>query len=235
SVTVTIEDTTAPVIEEYASDITVELGYTGQSFSWNVTDSYGGNYIIERDILGVVEGPSPWVSGNGITYSIPDGLEVGEYLFMLNASDIFGNNITHVVTLTVDPDTTDPVISSNPADIIVEEGYSGQTLSWTTTDLFPGTYTIELSGTGTVVDHTAWTSGDTITYSVPNGLSAGTYTYTITFYDEYGNSVLDSVVFTVEEPPTPTIPGFGVPVILFITALTILTMILVLKKKTKIT
>ncbi|TFG19314.1 MAG: hypothetical protein EU530_06645 [Promethearchaeota archaeon] len=235
SVTVTVEDTTAPVIEEYATDLTVELGYTDQSFSWNVTDSYAGTYTIERDILGVVEGPSPWVSGSGINYAIPDGLEIGEYLYMLNASDMFGNNITHVVTFTVDPDTTDPVITSIPDDIIIGEGYSGQTLSWTTTDLFPATYIIELDGTGIVVSHTAWTSGGTVSYNIPNGLSAGTYTYTITFYDAHGNSALDSVVFTVTEPPKPSIPGFGVPVILFITACTILTMILVLKRKTKIT
>ena len=133
----------------------MELGYTGQSFSWDVTDSYAGTFIIERDIVGVVEGPTPWVSGSGITYAIPDGLEVGEYLYMLNASDIFGNNITHVVTLTVEPDTTNPVITSIQDDITVEEGYSGQTLSWTTTDLFPATYTIELDGTGIVVDHTS--------------------------------------------------------------------------------
>ena len=235
SMNFTVEDTTDPIIGTPASNLVVELGYTSQSFSWVVTDPYAENYTIELDSVGTVVEWTPWTSGTDIVYSIPNGLDEGTYTYTLNVTDEFGNHANHMVTLTVEPDTTDPVIASAPADITVEEGYSSQTFTWTTTDLFPGTYTIELSGTGTVVDHTAWVSGDTLTYSIPNGLSAGTYTYTITFYDEFGNSILDSVVFTVEAAPSPTIPGFGVPVILFITAFTIFTMILVLKKKKKIT
>ncbi len=217
---VTVEDTTEPIIGISACDLVVELGYTGQSFSWNVTDPYAGNYTIESDGVGtVVEGTSLGYRELILTISFRTDWKLKERIPILQCNRRYlGMTSPMWSRLTVEPDTTDPVITSNPDDLVVEEGYSGFTLSWTATDLFPGTYSIELAGTGTVVGHTAWISGDAITYNIPNGLSAGTYTYTITFYDDHGNSILDSVVFTVEEPPKPTIPGFGVPVILFITA-----------------
>ncbi|MHA1461375.1 MAG: hypothetical protein ACTSO8_07830, partial [Promethearchaeota archaeon] len=65
------------------------------------------------------------------------------------------------------------------------------------TDANPDTYTIELQGSGIVAGPTAWTSGVTITYNILNGFSPGVYTYNITFTDESGYSISDTVTVTI--------------------------------------
>ena len=79
----------------------------------------------------------------------------------------------------------------------MEAGYTGQSLSWTATDANPDTYTIELIGTGIVVSSTPWANNTPVVYNIPDGFSPGVYTYKITFTDESGNSVLDTVTVTI--------------------------------------
>ena len=87
-------------------------------------------------------------------------------------------------------------------------GYTGQSLSWTATDLNPGSYTIELEGTGIVFTSTAWESGVAITYDIPEGLAVGEYVYTVKFKDNEGNFVTDSVTFIVEHTTQNQIGSF---------------------------
>ncbi|MFX1574061.1 MAG: hypothetical protein ACFFB0_15060, partial [Promethearchaeota archaeon] len=126
---------------------------------------------------------------------------------------------------------TNPVITDTPSDLTVEEGYTAQNLSWTATDANPNTYTIESEGTGIVEGPTAWTSGGLITYDIPDGLSPGVYTYIITFIDESGNTVSDTVVFTVEEVADGRgAISFGNYYILF-TVLSIIGVLILIKRK----
>ncbi|KKN08289.1 hypothetical protein LCGC14_1058210 [marine sediment metagenome] len=95
------------------------------------------------------------------------------------------------------PDTINPAIISTPSDLTVDFGYTGQSLSWTATDLHPSNYTIEQQGSGIVVGPTTWTSGVPIIFNIPDGFAVGNYTYTINFTDESGNSFSDTVNFIV--------------------------------------
>jgi hypothetical protein len=101
----------------------------------------------------------------------------------------------------------------------VEEGYAGQSISWTATDATPDTYTIELQGTGIVAGPTIWTSGLAITYNIPDGFAPGVYTYNITFTDDGGNSISNTVTVTInsidDEAPGGEIP-FGNYFLIFI-------------------
>jgi microcystin-dependent protein len=232
STTVTVEDTIAPVIESEPSDIVVEYGYTDQEVAWEVSDLDPGSFIIELTGTGIVDSGSWTELLDIIPYSVPDGFGVGEYIYTLNVSDASGNFVTESVTFTVE-DTTNPIISESPYDVVVNEGYLNRLISWTATDPYPDTYTIELEGSGIVVDHTTWTSGIPVTYTIPEGFSAGTYTYIITFYDEEGNSVSESVLFTVRELPHPTIPGFSVPLMFFVSVCAVMTTVLIVKKKVR--
>ena len=72
----------------------------------------------------------------------------------------------------------------------------------------PDTCTLS-QGSGQVVAPTAWTSSVEVTYNIPNGFVAGVYIYTINFTDDYGNSVSDSVTFTVKEETTSGGGGGG--------------------------
>ena len=99
----------------------------------------------------------------------------------------------------------DPIISDAPSDFTMEYGYTGQSISWTATDANPDTYKIELQGTGIVAVSTAWTSGNAINYSIPDGFGVGSYIYTVNFTEDYGNFITDSVTFTVEDTTNPVI------------------------------
>ena len=103
-------------------------------------------------------------------------------------------------------DMEDPIISTAPSDLTVEFGYTGQSLSWMATDVNPDTYLIEIQGSGIVAGPTAWTSGVSIIYNIPDGFAVGVYVYRVNFIDDYGNSKTDSITFTVGEKPGGAIP-----------------------------
>ncbi|MHA2299145.1 MAG: hypothetical protein ACXADA_24210, partial [Candidatus Hodarchaeales archaeon] len=96
----------------------------------------------------------------------------------------------------LDPvDDSYPVVS-NPPDITYHEGETGHSISWTANDDHPTTYTITRGGT--TIDSGDWIDGQTFTVNV-DGLSAGSYTYTITLNDFAGHQTTDSVTVTVHE------------------------------------
>ncbi|MFX0001128.1 MAG: hypothetical protein ACFE9Q_12215 [Candidatus Hodarchaeota archaeon] len=132
---------------------------------------------------------------------------------------------------------TDPVITSAPSDLTIEEGYTGQYISWIATDLSPNTYSIDRQDIGNVAGPSAWLSGTAITYNIPTGLTEGNYTYTITITDDYGGSVTDSVTVTVEkpepEPETPPIPGFELSIVIGVSAIVVIGLIVLMKKKNR--
>lgn len=145
-----------------------------------------------------------------ITYDIPDGFSVGAYTYIANFTDDYGNSVTDIVIFTV-TDTTNPLIVSAPADLNLEPGYSGEALSWSATDAHPDTCEIELQETGIVTGALPWTSGDPITFNIPDGLPAGDYVYTATFTDESGNFISNSVTVTINEGSGTPAPAGGVP------------------------
>ena len=200
----TVIDTSNPFITVYPFNIIAEEGYSGQSLSWTVLDFTPNTYTIELQGTGVVAGPTAWTSGVVITYNIPDGFGIGSYIYTINITDDSGNFVTDSVNFTVE-DVTNPIITDAPSSLIIEFEYTGQSLSWTATDLNPNTYTIDLQGTGTIIGPTAWTSGVAIIYNIPDGFGLGVYTYTVNFTDDYGNSITDSVTFTVEDTTVPHI------------------------------
>jgi len=202
STSFTVDDTTSPNIISAPSDLTVEFGYTGQNLSWTTTDANPNAYTIELQGSGIVAGPTAWTSGITIIYNIPDGFALGVYIYIINFTDDYGNSIINSTTFTVD-DTINPTIISIPSDLIVEFGYTGQSLSWTATDANPDTFTIELQGSGIVAGPTAWTSGVAIIYNIPNGFAIGVYVYTVNFTDAGRNFITDSVTMTVEDTTDP--------------------------------
>ncbi|KKM26865.1 hypothetical protein LCGC14_1580470 [marine sediment metagenome] len=230
-------DVIEPEIIDSPSNFTIFEGYTGESISWTATDANAGNYTITRDVTTVVT-TTNWTSGSPVVYNIPDGLTQGFYEFTIDFKDTSLQSTTHSLIVTVlIPDTTDPVITSSPADVVVESGIYPADFSWTATDANPGTYTISRNGT-IVVGATSWTSGSPVNYSIEGGLQyiVGVTTYEITFYDFTGNSVSDSVTMTVnpmppETTPPPRIPGFEPLIVIGIFVIGSISLIALKKKK----
>jgi hypothetical protein len=193
-----------PIITENPSDLILECGYTDKNVIWMATDDNPYNYTIELQGSGVVAGPFSWSSGVEVTYDIPDGLGVGTFTYTINFTDDNGNFAIDTVNVTVQ-DTENPIITFSPSDKIVGLGYSGETFQWTATDENPYNYTIELQGSGNVVDLTGWSSGISVIYDIPEGFSVGEYFYTINFTDDYGHFIEDTVKLTVQDIEDPII------------------------------
>lgn len=204
-------DAVDPVIISSPTDFSIPVGYTGQQISWIATDANPGNYTIERDGTTTVVSATPWTNGTQVTYNITDGLGVGDHTFEITFEDFYGNTISDTLTMQVYiPDTTDPVLTSTPSDIThtLSVGDLGEAISWTATDLHAATYIIKMNGT-TEVLATPWVSGTPVIYYAY--YVEGVTTYEITFSDDNGNSVSDSVTMTVHPIPPATTPPPGIP------------------------
>lgn len=115
SVTFTVQDTTDPTITVAPSDLTLAYGYTGESLSWTATDPHPVNYTIELQGTGVVAGPTAWISGNAVTFNIPDSLAAGVYVYNITLTDLYGNSVSDFVSVTVEaqPVSTDIIPLGN--------------------------------------------------------------------------------------------------------------------------
>jgi hypothetical protein len=233
TVKLTIQDA-APQIISAPDDMIVFSGYANLEFSWTATDTEDPDtYTIELAGTGTVAGPTSWSSGVAIIYNIPDGLSTGEYFYTINFTDETGNYVTDEVKLTVQEDSEDPVITDAPEDYGCFTGYTDVCLYWIATDDHPAKFTVERQGYGIVAGPTSWTSGNNVSYTIPEGLSVGEHFFTINFTDLAGNSAIDTVKITINEESSgedaPEIP-FGNCYLIFL-ATSIIALIFIQKKK----
>ncbi|UCG02614.1 MAG: hypothetical protein JSW11_01210, partial [Candidatus Heimdallarchaeota archaeon] len=185
----TVIDDSYPVFSATPSDITYIEGTVGHTLSWTVIDSDPDNYTIYKNGGNIEIGS--WISGNPIQISI-DGLTVGFYNFTLIVEDSDGNSINDTVMVTVDI-TMAPTLTS-PEDISYIEGSTGYNISWVAIDSDPDNYFIYKDGLR--FEKGSWISGNPIQISI-DGLSSGSYSYTLIVEDTYENLVFDTVVVTV--------------------------------------
>jgi len=91
-------------------------------------------------------------------------------------------------------DINDPVIDS-PSNVIYEEGSTGNNITWHPRDLNPEMFNVTQDPGSILLNYDTWAGGD-ITANV-DGLSIGTYTFTCSVNDTFGNSASDSVIVEV--------------------------------------
>jgi len=99
-----------------------------------------------------------------------------------------------------------PIIDS-PVDVSYSEGTTGNTISWTPVDANPYNYTVYRNGIELVSG--TW-DGSQILVDV-DGLSVGTYNYTLEVIDLGHNTATDSVVVTVTEEVLTSTTSTGSP------------------------
>jgi len=233
TVKLTIQDTN-PQITNATEDMVIMTGYTDVEISWTATDEEDPNtYTIELAGSGIVAGPKSWLSGIAVTYDIPDGLSLGDYFYTINFTDETGNYVTDEVKLTVQEDSEDPVITSTPEDYGCFTGYTDVCFFWIATDAHPATFTVEHEGHGIIAGPTPWTSGNNVSYTIPEGLSVGEHYFTIKFTDLAGNFATDTVKITIQEEnpaePPAAIP-FGSSFLVFMT-ISIIGLVLIRRRK----
>jgi len=165
--------------------------WTGDAVNTTVTELASG-YSLSIPALGFGSNSLPITID--VTYTT-DGI-LNNYTFNYGADTLFFYELT-----SYDFDALDPVTTS-PSDLSVFNDYTGESITWTATDLNPGNYTITRNGT-TVKTTTPWTNGSAVTYNITDGLTSDTiHAFEITFADTGGNSISDTVLMTVTTDTT---------------------------------
>jgi len=187
-------DTDVPTCDE-PEDFGFEAGSTGNTISWAPSDDHPKSYLVLRN--GTYFDSGVW-DGSSITVSV-DGLGFGKHNLTLVAYDTCYNSVIDTVLVTA-VDTSEP-ICSNPSDMQISEGSTGNAIIWTPWDATPSSYRVLRNGTE--VDSDVW-SGSAIVVSL-DGLGFGVYNYTLSLFDLVGHSASDTVIITVLDATPPTI------------------------------
>jgi len=98
-------------------------------------------------------------------------------------------------------DVTTPPDLDHPADFTYELGATGNTISWTFGDAYPGDYRVD--GNGSTLGWTSWATNGTYPLNV-DGLALGVHNHTITVRDSYLNEAKDTVFVTVRDTTPPS-------------------------------
>ncbi len=141
----------------------------------------------------------------GVSNNWDDGVSVGNYW------KDYGGTGTYSISGTAGSVDNYPYVwdmigaptVDSPSDVEYSEGASGESITWSPSDDHPESYVIYREGIS--VKAGLWnSSSEVITISV-EGLSIGTYNYTIMVTDVDDNSATDEVSVTVVDGTAPTI------------------------------
>ncbi len=187
-------DTDPPICDE-PEDFEFEAGTTGHTIKWTPSDNHPKSYLVLRN--GTYFSLGPW-DGSSITISV-DSLSYGPHNLTLVAYDTCYNSVSDSMLVTA-VDTSVP-ICSNPSDMHIGEGTTGNAIVWTPWDASPASYSVLRNGIE--IDSRPW-GGSPIIVSL-DGLSLGVYSYTLSLYDRVGLSASDTVIITVLDVTSPTI------------------------------
>lgn len=223
TVTIHVFDDTKPSLSDEPNRLAF-VDATGQEIVWEVSDLHPDHYVIFVDTEEFTTGT--WTTGT-ISVNI-DSLDIGEHVLVLYVYDIDGNRAADGVRIRVLDDDIAPTLNS-PSDVTYTEGTQENHIIWNADDQYPDRYTIEFNGS-TLVSRD-W-GGSNVILNV-DGLSPGTYEYTLTVWDGNGNSASDSVsviVVSLEDTTPPLIDlgllliiggGIGAVIIVVIVAMQI--------------
>ncbi|MCH8906170.1 MAG: hypothetical protein IH840_03690 [Candidatus Heimdallarchaeota archaeon] len=186
-------DTTLPTFSLEPADLSsFEDGTSFDVGPWNSSDSHPAFYELFVDGMKIDNGT--WNNSELLEFNF-DNIGLGKHTIILVIYDESGNSESSTIIIIVE-DTTAPVlVSPTQADFRYFEGDTGNTISWTVTDLNPRNYSITLNGQIYKTD--SWISNDPIIIDV-DGLSIGEHTFEISIFDKADNSITRSVTITVK-------------------------------------
>lgn len=196
TVFVYVQDGTSPTIDT-PSDVNYNEGDAGGSITWDPTDAYPASYEIYRNETLVRSGL--WNSTSETISVSVTGLAVGQYNFTIVVYDVGGNSDSDIVWVNVS-DATLPIIDT-PIDRAINEGQTGDLITWTPDDLNPTGYEIYVDEVLVRSGH--WnSSSETISVSL-DGLGLGIHNFTLYVTDIGLNSASDTVLITVLDGTAP--------------------------------
>ena len=188
SVVVSVVDTRFPLVG-FIGGFQYELGSTGNSLTWYPSDASPDSYSVYRN--GTLIDSNSYTNATTVSISL-DGLTLGTYNFTILVNDTSGNQVSDTVFVSI-VDTTSPDLNTIN-DVQFEFGSTGYVLTWDPRDSSPGSYLVYQDGVN--IESNPYTNTTIVNISL-DGLSAGTYNYTIVANDTSGNLISDTVIVTV--------------------------------------
>ncbi|MCE7737489.1 MAG: hypothetical protein GPJ54_21545 [Candidatus Heimdallarchaeota archaeon] len=184
-------------------DLTYIEGTTGNEISWTADDdnSQPGEVTLWKD--GVQDffcSSGCWDSGVPVLYNI-DGLPIGTYNYTIRLDGKFSHFAMDTVVVTV-TENNSPIFSQIQGNITYNEGTTGYEIVWNSTDQRPDNY--DILQNGFIITSGSWNNADFITYNV-DGLTKGTYNFTIVIYDQYDNFASNTTWIIVLDQNNPVI------------------------------
>ncbi len=144
-----------------------------------------------------VPGESEDIAFVYVSYLKADG-----FLSKINAVEYNSTSGEPILLTWIFRDGTPPIVD-NPEDIVYPEGDTGNEIVWNATDMSPGAYMILKDSVE--LEKGLWNSSSEEIVVPVDGLSVGTYNYTITFFEASGLGTSDSVEVEVLDVVDPTI------------------------------
>jgi large repetitive protein len=197
SIYISVVDTTSPELLFSTEDFSYEVGSTGQSITWEFFDLSADSYYIYLN--GDLIQQDLWITNTLITLYF-DGLDVGTHNISILVYDLFNNYNSHTVFVTVDQDTTPPMLQEYILLYSYEYGSTGNTLTWRVIDTNPDIYIIYINGI--FVKEGEWAFNQTVYINI-DGLNLGSHNITALFIDIYGNNASNMVEVHVIDTVKP--------------------------------
>jgi PGF-pre-PGF domain-containing protein len=184
-------------------DMEVGMNETA-SIEWTIVEFDPDTYQVYRDNVRIVD-PTSYNNSQRITVQVQTDT-TGIFIYMIQATDMSGNNASDEVTVTV-TDNNAPVITG-PENMEVDLNGTAS-IEWILTDSNPDTYQVYLDNV-IIVDPTSYNNNQRITVQVQTD-TPGSFTYMIQATDKSGNEASDEVSVTVivtdNNAPVITHPG----------------------------
>ncbi len=193
-------------------DMIIEFGTTGNEIEFHLFDNHPYKYCIVIGTILLQE--NFWETPNIVVVFSLDNFAIGQYSLNITAYDIFNNNASEIVSVTVTGDMVPPQISS-PDDLVVYQGNLAN-LTWVAYDTEPSHYEIINLSNGDILESGYW-NGEVIIFDVSK-FSLGTHIIRCMVFDAAGNSALDDVTISVIK--SQSIPGFQIHIILNLVLIT---------------
>ena len=209
---------------------------TGLETMWKLNSTYGYNLTMSPLSDGfTLYSPIMGFGGNSQPINITVNYDVNGTLTYYSFE--YGNSLlTDIIRSEIGP----PRFLNTPINFAVDYGYTGVQINWTASSLIPDNYAIlrQISagtwpaGTWqTEVGLTSWDNGVEIVFNVPDGFAPGDYLFRINLEDERDRVIFDEVIMTVRPKPSPTIPGYYLPLVISVFTIATIGIIIMVKKK----
>jgi hypothetical protein len=192
-----IIDNTPPTID-HPPDMSIAEGDLSKNITWTLSEeSPSGFEIFDNGVSWVTE---HYWEGAPIVLTL-NNLTLGTHNITIVVWDASGNSTSDQVNVTVF-DGSAPTIDS-PPDSEITGGTTGNNITWHPSDLHPLSY--EIYQDGLLVKSGQWNSSSEFILIPLDGLTTGTYNFSIRVTDIGNNNATDHVTVIVQ-PTTSQIP-----------------------------